>query len=111
MEAEPEFLEQPKKKEDLPDKSTGQVPLLINEGDWGAVKAQHGEPSVDNSGQCPLDLWKTLDRQFEEYREATDSLSAEEQQRHLLAFMPLFLKVGWSSHQCIYTMQDYAYNE
>ncbi|XP_060096943.1 WD repeat- and FYVE domain-containing protein 4 [Heteronotia binoei] len=92
MEAELEFPEQPEEKEDLADKNIGQDPALTKEGDWGVVKDQHGEPSREVSDQCPRVLWETLNREFQEYKETADFLSAEDQQRRLLAFLPLFLK-------------------
>ncbi|XP_077207114.1 WD repeat- and FYVE domain-containing protein 4 isoform X2 [Paroedura picta] len=90
MEGELKFLEQPEKGEDLGDKHSSQDPALTEEGAWGV---QHGEPSGEDSGQCPLALWRTLDGLLNDYKEMSGFLSAEDQQRQLLTFVPHFLKV------------------
>uniref|UniRef100_A0ACB8F8V5 Uncharacterized protein n=1 Tax=Sphaerodactylus townsendi TaxID=933632 RepID=A0ACB8F8V5_9SAUR len=98
MEATLEFPELLKERDDSTGKINGHDPALSKENDTGAVKNQHGDPSMEDSGQHPLDMSKTLGRQFEEYWETADTLSLEEQQRSLLAFMPLFLK-AWDQSE------------
>lgn len=73
---------------DFPEE-TGQKPGLDDDMEATAQPKASGEGQV----QCHDLLWETLARQFLEYEQAASFLIPEEQQRRLLCFLPLFLKV------------------
>ncbi|XP_074856013.1 WD repeat- and FYVE domain-containing protein 4 [Carettochelys insculpta] len=77
----------PKHQGDFLDE-TGEAP---GPGDEVEATAQP-EAGNEEQHQCPALLWETLAGQFLEYKQASPFLIPEEQQRRLLALLPLFLK-------------------
>lgn len=77
--------------EDSPGKA-GQQEQSPDDGDKAEVTEQPAH-SKDKPPQSPALQWETLGRQFVEYEQMAPFLIPEEQQRRLLDFLPLFLKV------------------
>lgn len=70
----------------------GQQEQSPDDGDKAEVSGQPSD-SKDKSPQSHTLKWETLSRQFVEYEQVAPFLIPEEQQRRLLDFLPLFLKV------------------
>lgn len=70
----------------------GQQEQSPDEGDEAEAPGQPAH-SKDKTPQSPALQWETLGRQFVEYEQMAPFLVPEEQQRRLLDFLPLFLKV------------------
>jgi len=77
--------------EDSPGKAEQQEQNPDN-GDKAEVPGQSAH-SEDKPPQSHTPQWETLGRQFVEYEQVAPFLIPEEQQRRLLDFLPLFLKV------------------
>ncbi|XP_009977759.1 PREDICTED: WD repeat- and FYVE domain-containing protein 4 [Tauraco erythrolophus] len=77
--------------EDSPGKA-GQQEQSPDDGDKAEVPGQNAH-SKDKPPQSHSLQWETLGRQFVEYEQVAPFLIPEEQQRRLLDFLPLFLKV------------------
>ena len=77
--------------EDSPGKA-GQQEQSPDDGDKAEVP---GQPAYgkDKPPQSHTLQWETLGRQFVEYEQVAPFLIPEEQQRRLLDFLPVFLKV------------------
>lgn len=77
--------------EDSPDKA-GQQEQSLDDGDTPEVLEQpaHNEDGLPQSHTL---LWENLGKQFLEYEQVAPFLIPEDQQRKLLEFLPLFLKV------------------
>lgn len=78
-------------QEDSPD-NAGQQEQSPDDGD-AAETLEQPAPSKDELPQSHTLLWETLGKQFVEYEQMAPFLIPEDQQRRLLEFLPLFLKV------------------
>lgn len=77
--------------EESPD-NAGQQEQSPDDGDTAEVLEQPVH-SKDELPQSHTLLWDTLGKQFVEYEQVAPFLIPEEQQRRLLEFLPLFIKV------------------
>lgn len=77
--------------EESPD-NAGQQEQSPDDGD-PAEGLEQPAHSKDELPQSHTLLWETLGKQFVEYEQVAPFLTPEEQQRRLLEFLPLFLKV------------------
>lgn len=77
--------------EDSSDKA-GQQEQSPDDGDTAEALEQPAH-SKDELSQSHTLQWETLGKQFVEYEQVAPFLIPEDQQRRLLEFLPLFLKV------------------
>lgn len=84
--------------EDLPSKAEQQE-QSPDDGDKAEVPGKPAK-SKEKLPQSRTLQWETLGKQFVEYEQLAPFLIPEEQQRRLLDFLPLFLKVCFPSCLC-----------